>query len=122
MIKISEYMAMSRPIVSYDLAESRFGAGNAAIFAPSGDHAGFARRVSELLDDPGRRAVMGAHGRARVESLLAWEHQERSLLAAYERALGMGRVSETRLGMLRRLLTPPRKSALNTHVGPAMAP
>ena len=36
MVKISEYMAMSRPIVSYDLAESRFGAGEAAVFAASG--------------------------------------------------------------------------------------
>jgi glycosyltransferase involved in cell wall biosynthesis len=122
MIKISEYMAMSRPIVSYDLAESRFGAGDAAVFASPGDHAGFARLVSELLDDPNRRAAMGADGRARVESLLAWEHQERSLLAAYQRALGMGRVREGQVEMLRRLLTAPRKSTLNTNVGPATAP
>ncbi len=108
MVKISEYMAMSRPIVSYDLAESRVGAGEAAIFAAPADHAGFAALVSELLDDPGRRAAMGASGRARAVSVLAWEHQERSLLAAYERALGMGPVREGSLATLRRLVRPQR--------------
>jgi len=122
MIKVSEYMAMSRPIVSYDLAESRFGAGKAAAFAAPDDHAGFARLVSELLDDPGRRATMGEDGRTRVESLLAWELQERSLLAAYERALKMGSVRERRLATLRKLLTPRRKAAANPNVGPATAP
>jgi glycosyltransferase involved in cell wall biosynthesis len=106
MVKISEYMAMSRPMVSYDIAESRFGAGEAAVFAAPNDHAGFARLVSELLDDPDRRAAMGAAGRERVESVLAWEHQERALLAAYSRALAMGPAHSTRLGTLQRLLLP----------------
>lgn len=96
MVKLSEYMAMSRPIVSYDLAESRFGAAEAAVFVAPDDHAGFARAVSELLDDPDRRAAMGATGRQRVEDVLAWEHQERSLLAAYSRALSMGRARSGR--------------------------
>lgn len=106
MVKISEYMAMSRPMVSYDIAESRFGAGQAAAFAAPGDHAGFARLVSELLDDPDRRAAMGAAGRERAESVLAWAHQERSLLAAYSRALDMGPVRTSRLATLQRLLVP----------------
>jgi glycosyltransferase involved in cell wall biosynthesis len=89
MIKISEYMAMSRPIVSYDLQESRFGAADAAVFASADDVEEFAARIDELLDDPARRRTMGEAGRARVEGLLAWEHQERSLLSAYEQALGL---------------------------------
>lgn len=87
MIKISEYMAMSRPIVSYDLRESRVGAAEAAVYAAANDKADFARRIDELLDDPERRALMAAAGRRRAETTLAWEHQERSLLSAYERAL-----------------------------------
>jgi glycosyltransferase involved in cell wall biosynthesis len=87
MVKISEYMAMSRPIVSYDLAESCFAAGDAAVYAPSNDVAAFAGLIDQLLDDQERRAAMGAVGRERVEQVLAWEHQERSLLAAYEQAL-----------------------------------
>lgn len=87
MIKISEYMAMSRAIVSYDLRESRYGAGAAAVFAAANDVEDFAARIDHLLDDPGRRKAMGKAGRARAEGVLAWEHQERSLLHAYERAL-----------------------------------
>ncbi len=107
MVKLSEYMAMSRPMVSYDLAESRFGAADAAVFVASGDHEGFARAVSTLLDDPDRRAAMGAAGRERVERVLAWEHQERSLLAAYSHVLTLGPVRESRLAMMRRLLLGP---------------
>lgn len=108
MVKISEYMAMSRPIVSFDLAESRVGAGEAAVFAASGDHLGFAQLISNLLDEPGQRASMGQAGRARAERFLAWEHQERSLLAAYSHVLEMGPVRESRWAALRRLLLPRR--------------
>jgi glycosyltransferase involved in cell wall biosynthesis len=88
MVKISEYMAMSRPMVSFDLKESRAAAGDAAAYAA--DEEDFARLVDELLSDPQRRARMATVGRERAERLLAWEHQERSLLAAYDRALSMG--------------------------------
>jgi glycosyltransferase involved in cell wall biosynthesis len=118
MIKLSEYMAMSRPIVSFDLAESRFAADRAAVYAAPGDHAGFARLLSELLDDPPQRAAMGASGRERAESLLAWAHQERSLLAAYARVLAMGPVREGRLENLHRLLAPRRKTGGTPAVGP----
>jgi glycosyltransferase involved in cell wall biosynthesis len=104
MVKISEYMAMSRPIVSYDLKESRAAAGDAALYAD--DEADFARLVDELLSDPQRRARMAATGRERAERLLAWEHQERALLAAYDRALGMGSARGGAVRTLRRLLAP----------------
>ena len=89
MIKIPEYMAMGRPIVSYDLHESRVSAGDAAAVRR---RAATPRRsaacVAELLDDPERRARMGAAGRERVERELSWQHSEQALLAAYDRALG----------------------------------
>jgi glycosyltransferase involved in cell wall biosynthesis len=104
MVKISEYMAMSKPIVSYDLMESRASAGDCAVYAAADDVEAFAGLVDELLDDPARREAMGAAGRARAEQLLAWEHQERALLGAYGRALAMGPVSG---GALRRLVLQP---------------
>jgi glycosyltransferase involved in cell wall biosynthesis len=94
MVKISEYMAMSRAVVSFDLMESRAAAGEAAVYAADGDVAGFAELVDELLDEPARREAMGALGRARAESVLAWEHQQRALLAAYDRALGTAAVAD----------------------------
>jgi glycosyltransferase involved in cell wall biosynthesis len=97
MVKISEYMAMSRAIVSYDLLESRRAAGDAAVYAT--DEEDFARLVDELLDDPARRASMAAIGRSRAEEVLAWEHQERALLAAYDRAL-LGRAPASHLRLV----------------------
>ena len=87
MIKIAEYMAMERPIVAFDLAESRVTAGGAAVYAEPNDPSSFARCIDALLDDPDRRATMGAVGRDRVENGLAWEHSQRRLLDAYARAL-----------------------------------
>jgi glycosyltransferase involved in cell wall biosynthesis len=87
LVKIAEYMALARPTVSYDLTESRATAGDAAVFASNNDPSEFAVRISELLDDPGRRQQLGAAGRARVERELAWEYSERALLAAYRRAV-----------------------------------
>jgi glycosyltransferase involved in cell wall biosynthesis len=87
MIKIAEYMAYSRPVVAYELRESRFVAGEAAVYATASDVASFADCLEELLDDPRRRARMGRAGRERVERELSWENSERNLAAAYESAL-----------------------------------
>ena len=90
LIKIAEYMALSRPTVAYDLTESQVTAGDAALYATGNDPAEFAKLIEELLDDPARRRELGAHGRTRVEQMLAWEHSEEALLAAYDRAVSLG--------------------------------
>jgi glycosyltransferase involved in cell wall biosynthesis len=87
MIKIAEYMAMERPVVAYDLTESRFTAGPAALYATDNDPAIFADCIDQLLGDPERRAEMGKIGRARIEETFSWDHSARNLLAAYERVL-----------------------------------
>ena len=90
MVKIPEYMAMGRPIVSYDLIESRASAGDAALYATEQNPEGLGRCLDELLGDPERRRRMGHVATRRVEEALAWQHAERSLLAAYDRALEHG--------------------------------
>ncbi|HWH96179.1 MAG TPA: glycosyltransferase family 4 protein [Baekduia sp.] len=87
MIKIMEYMALARPIVSFDLPESRVSAGQAARFASGDDVELFARRIDELLDDPAARVSLGEAGRRRIADGLAWEHSERALRRAYDRVL-----------------------------------
>lgn len=87
LIKIVEYMAMGRPVVGFDLAESRITAGDAAVYATPNDTAEFGDRIVELLDDPERRRVMGEAGKRRVEEALSWSHSKKCLLAAYEAAL-----------------------------------
>jgi len=87
MNKIVEYMAMSRPVVSFDLREARVSAGDAAVYATPNDELEFARLVAELLDDPERRERMGRIGRERVEDSLSWATSRTRLLEAYEEAL-----------------------------------
>jgi glycosyltransferase involved in cell wall biosynthesis len=88
MIKMMEYMALGKPIVAFDLPEHRVTAQNAALYARSNDELDFAQRISELMDDPGRRRKMGKFGRERVEKDLAWSHQKHCLLEAYAKLIG----------------------------------
>jgi glycosyltransferase involved in cell wall biosynthesis len=87
MNKIVEYMAMARPVVSYDLVEARVSAGEAAAYAEPNVEASFAECIDALLDDPDRRQRMGARGRERVERDISWQKSQVELLRAYGRAL-----------------------------------
>lgn len=89
-IKIAEYMAMAKPIAAYDLRETRFTAGEAAVYLPSGDMEAYAAAVVTLLDDPGRRARMGDIGIERIRARFQWEHQKVILLGAYDHVLRKG--------------------------------
>ncbi len=84
MNKIMEYMALGKPIVQFDLAEGRVSAQRASLYARQNDALDLAAKIVELLDDPRRRAAMGAFGRARVENELEWRYEAPKLLAAYE--------------------------------------
>ncbi|WP_282795009.1 glycosyltransferase family 4 protein [Streptomyces sp. CC224B] len=86
MNKVLEYMAMGKPIVSFDLLEARVSAGDAAVYAPANDEAAFAGLIAQLLDDPERRARMGRIGQERITGPLAWRNSQASLLAAYAAA------------------------------------
>ncbi|WP_030559342.1 glycosyltransferase family 4 protein [Streptomyces aureocirculatus] len=86
MNKVLEYMAMGRPIVSFDLREARVSAGDAAVYAPADDEAEFARLITVLLDDPEERARMGKIGQERISGPLSWRNSQKSLLAAYAAA------------------------------------
>ncbi|MCZ4097599.1 glycosyltransferase family 4 protein [Streptomyces sp. SID13666] len=86
MNKVLEYMAMGRPIISFDLREARVSAGDAALYAPANDEAEFARLIALLLDDPEKRAQMGKIGQERISGQLSWRNSQASLLAAYAAA------------------------------------
>jgi glycosyltransferase involved in cell wall biosynthesis len=85
MTKVMEYMTMGRPMVSFDLPETRVSAEGAALYAR--DEGEFARLIARLLDDPGERARMGAEGRDRIRGGLSWEHSRGVLVDAYARLL-----------------------------------
>lgn len=84
MNKIMEYMALGKPIVQFNLAEGRFSAQEASVYARNGDVVDFAQQVVELVDDPVRRKRMGAFGRERVERVLEWKYEAPKLLTAYQ--------------------------------------
>jgi glycosyltransferase involved in cell wall biosynthesis len=84
MNKIMEYMALAKPMVQFDLTEGRFSAQQASLYARRNDVFDFAMKIAQLLDDPARRAAMGAFGRRRVENELEWRYEAPKLLAAYD--------------------------------------
>ncbi|OUS92460.1 glycosyltransferase family 4 protein [Rhodococcus sp. NCIMB 12038] len=85
MNKVVEYMAMGRPLVSFELVESRVSAGESAVYAPANDESAFAAGIDELLRDPRKRRRMGELGRARVEQQLSWDTSRRALTDFYAR-------------------------------------
>jgi glycosyltransferase involved in cell wall biosynthesis len=87
MNKTMEYMAFRLPVVAFDLLETRVSAGEAAVYAKPNDVHEYANAIVDLLDDEAVRVQLGKIGRARVESELAWQHQERAYLGVYERVI-----------------------------------
>jgi glycosyltransferase involved in cell wall biosynthesis len=86
-IKVMEYMAYGKPIVAFDLKETRFSAGDAAIYVRPNEETQFAKTVAHLMGQPELRRKMGAYGRRRVDEELQWNKVGRNLLSAYEMLL-----------------------------------
>ena len=71
--------------MQFDLAEGRFSAADASLYAARNDAVDMARKIIELLDDPARCQRMGEFGRQRVENVLEWRYEAPKLLQAYDR-------------------------------------
>jgi glycosyltransferase involved in cell wall biosynthesis len=83
MIKIMDYMSCAKPIVAFDLKETRRSAGDAAIYVKPNDEFEFARALAYLMDHLEERVAMGRRGRDRVERDLSWASSAESLLRVY---------------------------------------
>ncbi|HTZ43831.1 MAG TPA: glycosyltransferase family 4 protein [Jatrophihabitans sp.] len=88
MNKTMEYMAYCLPVVSFDLVETRVSAGEAAVYVPSGDLAGFASAWQALLDDPDERVRLGLLARHRVSAELDWAPQAERYVSVFAGLLG----------------------------------
>jgi glycosyltransferase involved in cell wall biosynthesis len=86
-IKIMEYMAFGKPIVTYDLKETRFSAQDAALYIEPNNEMEFAKGIAKLMDRPDLRGKMGEFGRQRVERELQWDVVGQNLLRAYKALL-----------------------------------
>ncbi|MCB0194334.1 MAG: glycosyltransferase family 4 protein [Anaerolineae bacterium] len=84
MIKMTEYLALGKATVAFDLPEHRVTAQEAALYAQPNNELDFARKLIVLMDDPQLRSEMGAIGRRRMETELDWSHQVQYLLEVYQ--------------------------------------
>ena len=87
MNKIMEYMALSKPIVQFDMKEGRYSALESSLYAKSNDYKDFADKILHLLDNSSMRKTMGEFGRSRVFQKLSWEHEAPNLIDAYKHVL-----------------------------------
>jgi len=87
MVKTLEYMTVGKPTVSFDLAETRLSAQDAALYAKPNLIEDFASKIETLLNDQELRIKMGAIGRKRIEEALNWDHDQKNLLLTYKSLL-----------------------------------
>jgi glycosyltransferase involved in cell wall biosynthesis len=90
MIKSLEYMALAKPVVAFDLHETRVSCGPAALYADPDSAAELAAKIAELARNPVLRHLLGESGLDRVSGSLAWEASEGAFLRAYRRLAGAG--------------------------------
>src|SRR6267143_2280669 len=86
-IKIMEYMALGKPIVTYDLYETRWSAQDAALYIKPNDEMAFAEGIAKLIDRPDLRAKMGNYGLRRIQRDLKWDIVGQNLVRAYKALL-----------------------------------
>ena len=65
--------------------------GRTGFLVPERDDSALAQRLSELLENPGKRQQMGAAGRALVESRFDIDRQTAALEDFYDSLVGRGR-------------------------------
>lgn len=89
-IKIMEYMALGKPIVTYDLKETRWSAQDAALYVTPNNELAFAEGIATLMDRADLRTQMGEFGRRRIETDLKWDIVGQNLVRAYASLLKNG--------------------------------
>jgi glycosyltransferase involved in cell wall biosynthesis len=85
MIKIAEYLAAGRPVVAYDLVETRHTAGAAGRYAqPDAGSRGLGELIAAIAADGHERAALSRAAAQRAPELV-WELSEATLVDAYAR-------------------------------------
>lgn len=86
-VKAMEYMAFGVPVVAFDLPETAALVRGGGVLVAPGDVTRFVDTVAALLDDPARRAELGAEGRRLVAEEVCWERQAEAYLDVVGRAV-----------------------------------
>jgi glycosyltransferase involved in cell wall biosynthesis len=89
MTKVVEYLAMGRPALIFDLAETRAVAGEAGLVADEPNAAGLARTMARIAADRPLLASLTAAASGRLDELdCSWETSSEHLIEAYARLAG----------------------------------
>lgn len=86
-LKLFEYMAMGKPVVSADVGVIPEYLDGAGLLYPEGDVPALADRLSSLLSDPQLRGELGSAGRKRVEDKYNWKEVARQTLELHRSLL-----------------------------------
>jgi glycosyltransferase involved in cell wall biosynthesis len=88
MCKAMEYMALGKPVIAFDLKETRVSCGDAAMYVTPNDWVELADKIILLAERDDIRDRMAKAGRRRIETRLSWDSSVPNLLRAYKNALG----------------------------------
>jgi glycosyltransferase involved in cell wall biosynthesis len=83
MNKVMEYMALGKPVVSYDLVETRYSGGDCILYAVPNSVEDLSNKIIMLAENKELRIEMGKKGRSRVENFLEWRYSEKNLIDLY---------------------------------------
>jgi glycosyltransferase involved in cell wall biosynthesis len=86
-VKILEYMNAGKPIVAFDLPETRHSAQTAALYADPNDVGDFAQKLADLMEKPSLQHSMGKSGYQQVQNELAWPYSVPNLLSVYKKVI-----------------------------------
>jgi glycosyltransferase involved in cell wall biosynthesis len=89
-LKIVDYLAAGLPIVATRQGAVASLVGDAGIVVPADDEHAFVEAVAELLADPGRRARLGAAGRALAHASKTWDRAAAATVDALDAHLAIG--------------------------------
>lgn len=86
MVKVLDSLVIGRPVVAFDLQESRRLIGEAGVMVDEPTAAALARAIIELLRDPAATERLAERAGQRPEDLgMGWDHSAAALRAAYDR-------------------------------------
>lgn len=88
-VKTMEYLAVGRPVVAFDLLETRRSAGPAGRYARPNDPVSLADAILAVLDDPDMASEMAAVGMERVRTSLSWQVQGTRYVEVMRRELSV---------------------------------
>lgn len=89
----AEAIAAGLPVVGSDIGAipELVAQGENGILVAAGDAAAIARAITDLGDDPDRRAAMASRNRARAQAMLSWDTAADRYLALYAELLASAR-------------------------------